>query len=81
MKSKRHVPLILGLVSLAISMYLAVSVGGLLAIIIATLLAAFGFPSLKTAFFASDKEIQELTNPDMRVRPSEETEKKFEDRL
>jgi len=38
----------------------------------------FGWLSLKTAFFASDKEIKELTG----IGPmSEETRKKLEDRI
>lgn len=81
MRSRRYVPLIMGLVSIAIAAYLAISIGGFFGIVGATLFVAFGFPALKTALFASDKEVHELTNPDMNEPISEETEKKFEKRL
>lgn len=81
MRNKRHVPLTTGLVALAIAACLAIWVGGLWGILGAALLAAFGIPSIKTALFASDREIRELTDPNLGRRPSEETNRKFRDRM
>lgn len=81
MRSNRHVPLIVGLAALAIAIYLAIWVGGLWGILGAALLAAFGIPSIKTALFASDREVRELTDPNLDRRPSEETIRKFTDRM
>jgi hypothetical protein len=68
----------MGLGALALASYLAIGVGGIWGIAGAALLAAFGAPSLKTALFASDREIREMTGD---APLSEETKRKFEDRL
>jgi hypothetical protein len=47
----------------------------------AALLAAFGVPSVKTGLFASDKELQELTDPRLNRKPSESTIQNFKDRI
>lgn len=80
MKNNRHVPLIMGLLAIAIAIYLAIWIGGALGVLGAALLLAFGVSSIKTALFASDKEIQELTDPDLTRKPSETTIKNLEDR-
>lgn len=61
MPGNRHVPLIMGVVSIGIAVWLVLGFSGWWRYIPATLLLMFGWLSLKTAFFASDKEIEELT--------------------
>ena len=78
MKSNRHVPLIIGLFSIGIALWLIIYFSGWWKFIPAVLLLAFGWPSIKTAISASDKEIRELTGEDP---VSEETQKKFRDRV
>lgn len=77
MDTKRLVPLIMGSASVGIAIWLIVWFVGWWRYIPATLLLAFGWPSLKTAFFASDKEIDELTGSGSM---SDATRKNFEDR-
>lgn len=78
MSGNRHVQLIMGFVSVGIAIWFVLGFSGWWRYIPATLLLMFGWPSLKTAIFASDKEIEELTG----TGPiSEETRKKFEDRI
>jgi hypothetical protein len=79
MRSNRHVPLIVGIASVLLAAYLAISIGGLFGITGATVLLAFGVASVKTAFRASDAEIQELTDPNRRL--SEDTARKLQDRI
>ncbi len=74
----RHVPLIMGIVALGLAAWLALGFSGWWRYIPATLLLAFGWVSLKTALFASDQELKELTGTGPM---SEETRKKFQDRL
>lgn len=78
MFGNRHVPLIMGVMAIGIAIWLVLSFSGWWRYIPATLLLMFGWPSLKTAFFASDKEIEELTG---RGAMSDETRKNFEDRI
>lgn len=78
MAGNRHVPLIMGVVSIGLATWLVLGFSGWWRYIPATLLLMFGWPSLKTAFFASDKEIEELTGTGLM---SDETRKKFEDRI
>lgn len=78
MSANRHVPLIMGVVSIGIAIWLILGFSGWWRYIPATLLLMFGWPSLKTAFSASDKEIEELTGT---APVSEETRKKLEDRI
>lgn len=77
MSSNRHVPFITGVVALALAAWLVLGFSGWWRYIPGTLLLAFGWVSLKTAF-ASNQELKELTGTDP---ISEETRKKFEDRL
>lgn len=78
MSGNRHVPLIMGVVSIGIALWLIFGFSGWWRYIPATLLLMFGWPSLKTAFFASDTGIEELTGTGAM---SEEPRKKFEDRI
>jgi hypothetical protein len=77
MRPKRHVPLIIGLAALALAVYLAVGIGAFWGILGAALLAMFAIPSIKTALFASDREVRELTGE---AQITEETKQKYEDR-
>ena len=77
MESKRYVPFTMGTVTLVGGLWLAIAKGGVW-IFVASFLVLFGWVSLKTAIFASNKEIDELTSPGP---ASEDTIKKFEDRL
>jgi hypothetical protein len=77
-RSNRHVPLIMGVGALALAAYLVIDVRGLWAWIGTPLLLVFAIPSIKTALFASDQEIRELTGA---APVNEETKRKFEDRL
>ena len=76
--SNRHVPLITGIVALALAGWLVFGFAGWWKYFPAGLLLAFGWASLKTGLFAPGKEIQELTGPDPM---SEETKRNFQDRL
>lgn len=78
MSSNRHVPLITGIVALGLAAWLVLGVSGWWRFIPGTLLLAFGWVSLKTAFSASDQELKELTGTGPM---SEETRKKLQDRL
>ena len=76
--NRRAVPLIMGIVSIGLAAWIIFSFDGWWTFVVAVLLLAFGWPSLKTAFSASDKEIDELTGK----RPmSEETKRKLKDRV
>lgn len=78
MSSNRHVPLITGIVALGLAAWLVLGFSGWWRYIPGTLLLAFGWVSLKTALFASNQELKEMTGTGPM---SEETRKKFEDRL
>lgn len=78
MSSNRHVPLITGIVALGLAAWLMLGFSGWWRYIPGTLLLAFGWVSLKTALFASNQELKELTGADPM---SDETRKKLEDRL
>ncbi len=78
MSSNRHVPIILGAIALFLAPYLIFAFSGWWKYIVGTFLFIFGYASLKTALFASDQEIKELTG----TRPaSEETITKLKDRI
>ncbi|MCH8919003.1 MAG: hypothetical protein IIC52_13225 [Proteobacteria bacterium] len=78
MRTNRHVPLILGILAVSASGYLIFAHRGWWVWVVGALLLAFGIPSLKTGFFASDKEIRELTG---KGPVGEETKQRFKDRL
>lgn len=78
MPGNRHVPIILGVVSIAGALFFILYFSGWWKFIPATLLLMFGWPSLKTGLFASNEEITELTGD---APMSEETERKFKDRI
>jgi hypothetical protein len=78
MSTNRHVPLIIGVVALALAGWFLVSFSGWWRYIPGSIFLHAGWVSIKTGLFASDKEVQELT----RMEPmSEETRNKFEDRF
>ena len=77
-RSNRHVPIIWGIVCLIGAFFIFVKFSGWWTYIVGGLLLMLGWVSLKTGLFASQKEIKELTE----VEPvSEETKKKFQNRL
>lgn len=78
MSNNRHVPLITGVIALGLAAWFLLGFSGWWRYIPATLLLAFGWVSLKTGLSASDQELTELTGSGP---VSEETWKKFEDRL
>ena len=78
MSSNRHVPAITGIVALALAAWFLFGFSGWWRYIPSTLLLAFGWVSIKTALFASSKELRELTTSEPM---SEETRRKLEDRL
>lgn len=78
MASNRHVPIILGVLSIASALFFIFYFSGWWKFIPAALLFMFGWPSLKTGLFASSQEIAELTGE---APVSEETERKFKDRI
>ena len=71
-------PLITGIVALGLAAWLVLGFAGWWRCIPGTFLLAFGWVSLKTALFASNQELKELTGTGPM---SEETRKKFENRL
>lgn len=74
----RHVPVIWGLIYLAIALFIIFKFSGWLSYLIGGFLFMLSLVSLKTGLFASDKEISELTN-DGPV--SKETKRKFQERI
>ncbi|GMT47134.1 MAG: hypothetical protein IEMM0007_0700 [bacterium] len=74
----RHVPIIWGLIYLAAAIFIFAKFTGWWTYIVGGLLFMLAWVSLKTGIFASNKEIKELTD-DGPV--SEETKKKFQDRI
>ncbi len=78
MSTNRHVPFITGIVAIGLAVWFVLGFSGWWRYIPGTLLLAFGWVSLKTALFASKKELEELTGTGPM---SEETRRKFEDRL
>lgn len=78
MSSNRHVPIITGAVALGLAAWLLFAFSGWWRYIPATLLLGFGWVSIKTALFASQTEIDELTGTGP---ASADTWKKFQDRL
>jgi hypothetical protein len=77
-KSKSYVPLIFGALSLILGLFILYEFSGLWTYIVAGFLLVLAWGSIKTGFFASDKEIRELTEPGP---VSADTKKKFQDRL
>jgi len=78
MSSNRHVPLITGLVAVSLALWLILGFSSWWRYIPGTILLVYGWMSLKSALFASDKEIKELTG----AGPiSKDTRKKFQDRI
>ena len=78
MKSNRHVPIIYGVLSLTGALFFIFYFSGWWKYLPAALLLMFGWGSLKTGMSASDQQIHELTGD---APMSEDTERKFKDRL
>jgi hypothetical protein len=74
----RHVPFLSGLAALGLAVWITLSFTGWWRYIVGTLLLAFGWVSLKTAIFATDREIHELTTPGP---VSKKTEERLKDRF
>lgn len=75
---KRFVPLTLGLAALVGVVWAMLDLGGVAGVLVGGMLLAFAVSSLKTAFSASSKEIEELTG---RKPTSEETKERLRRRL
>ena len=78
MASNRHVPIITGIAALGAAAWFMLYFSGWWRFIPSTLLLAFGWVSIKTRLFASQKELEELTGTGA---VSEDTRRKFQDRL
>ncbi|MBK8158764.1 MAG: hypothetical protein IPK59_08400 [Rhodospirillaceae bacterium] len=78
MASKRHVPFIMGIVTMAIALFVFFTVDSWWRWVIAVPLSMFAWASLKTALFASDKEVRELTGTGPM---SKDTAERFKDRM
>lgn len=77
-RSNRHVPIIWGIACLIAAFFIFIKFNGWWTYIVGGILLMLGWVSLKTGLSASQKEIKELTEH----RPvSEETKKRFQDRL
>lgn len=74
--SNRHVPFICGVFSISVAAWLIFGFDGWWRYLIGGLLLAFGWISLKTAIWATDTEINELTTPGPVSRKTEERLKK-----
>jgi len=74
----RHAPLIMGAVSVATALFIIFYFSGWWKYFVGSILLAFGWISLKTGLFATNKEIEELTTS---IPLSEETKRKFDNRL
>jgi hypothetical protein len=77
-KNKRYVPLMSGTICVIVALFISYKFTGLWTYIVIGLLLLLGWGSIKTGLFASNKEIRELTEP---AAVSEDTKKKFQDRL
>ena len=77
-QTKRYVPVIWGAVYLLAALVILIKFSGLWTYIVGGVLFMLAWVSIKTGVFASKKEIRELTEPGP---VSEDTKRKFEDRL
>ena len=77
-RSRRNVPVIFGVLCLIGAAFFVFLLPSLWTIIAGGFLLLLGLMSIKTGLFASDKEIREFTEPGP---VSEDTKKKFKDRL
>ena len=77
-QTKRYVPVIWGAVYLLVALVILIKFSGLWTYIVGGVLFMLAWVSIKTGVFASKKEIRELTEPGP---VSEDTKRKFEDRL
>jgi hypothetical protein len=77
-RSRRYVPAIWGVVYVATALFFYLRTESWRTPIVGGILFVLGWVSLKTALFASSKEISELTSPGP---ISEDTKRKFQDRI
>lgn len=75
--NKRLVPFIVGVLSTGLAVSIIIAFDGWWTFLVAIPLLAFGWPSIKTAFQASNEEIAELTGES---EISKETAERFRDR-
>jgi hypothetical protein len=75
---KRLIPLIIGILSMGLAFLAVISFEGWWKFLFAVPMLAFGWPSIKTALFAPDKEIAELTGE---LPMTDETVDKLKDRV
>ena len=78
MSSPRHVPLISGLVSLAIAFFVLFYFDGFWKYLVFGFLCVYGVVSVKTALYATDQEINELTGE---APMTTKTAQRFRDRI
>jgi len=79
MASNRHVPIITGVVAMAVGLVIGLADFGWWKYIVGAFLLWYGWAALKTGISATDEDIQELT--DLNKPMSDETSKRFKDRL
>ena len=77
-KSNRYVPVMFGAVCGVLAVFVFYEFSGMWSYIVAGFLLVLALASMKTGLFASDREIRELTESGP---VSEDTKKKFQDRL
>jgi len=79
MAGNRHVPIITGVVAIAVGFAIGLADFGWWKYVVGAVFLWFGWASLKTGISATDQEIEELT--DLNKPMSDETSKRFKDRL
>lgn len=77
-RKRRAIPIVWGIVVLAFAIIIIAIFKGWWKYIAGGLLVSIGWGAIKTGLYASEKEINELTEPGP---VSEDTKKKFQDRL
>jgi hypothetical protein len=77
-KRNRYVPVVFGAGCVGLALFVLYQFSGLWRYIVAGFLLVSAWASIKTGLFASDREIRELTESGP---VSEDTKKKFQDRL
>ena len=77
LRANRHVPWIMGIGGIALGLWFLLTQPTWWQFILGCLFLAFGWYSIKTALFASDRELAELTGETM----SEETKRRAVDRM
>lgn len=83
MTSRRHVPIITGVVCFAlVGFFIFKWPGpGFWSFLLSLPFFIYGWYAIRFGFSASDKEVQEMTDPDLSRKPSNDTLDKFDDYL